>query len=302
MNYLLFTDVGEARATLAKLNEWSKTKIGSNWGNLKEHPARFIWALPFDERVKGALGPDCGGGRLVSQDEAYMEGFYFGPLEGRFYKPLHKCQETELLFQEFAGSYKNSPFPIQRSLFLGMLGAWYSVQENLKTILQGEVANSLPGHLALSAWWERQKEDIHRKGEILHYLRHLNNSEKHGEPGMPVGLLPMGRFLRKNGEIRAIGSQYMGDAMGLRMGAEGLFLMSQFEGGYEYWKPTMLPDLGERFEILGAEFTFSLIGIPNAHLGCVMPATDPVSVGKLAVDYNYNLVRAAIQQWSVAEK
>ena len=92
------------------LNEWYKKTHGSQWAEIYEHPSEFMYAVPFDTRVRDVIREDA---ELVDEAEASKRGFYFSPLKGRFYKPLHKCQDAEILLAAFAESYRRAPFPVE---------------------------------------------------------------------------------------------------------------------------------------------------------------------------------------------
>ena len=262
-----------------------------------EHPVDIRFAVPFSDRVRGAFGESIPPGQILDEEQVLLDGFYLGPLNGRFYKPLHKCQEADLLCQSLAGVYPRAPFPVSRSLFLGILGALYSVQQNLDKILRGAAAQALPGYQGIAAWWKSRRDEIHRHGELLHYLQGLNNSDKHGSPSVPVGLKPKGRFWGEKGALLFTDSEYLGDALGIRMSAEGVFLRADFTEGYEQWNPHPDIDWVTQSGFHGAEFTFELVGLPPTHLGMAFPARDPVSIARMAIHYHYELIRDAIHQW-----
>lgn len=300
MNYLVFSGQAEAEQELCRINSWFKQTTGGHWGDLKEHPVKFLFAVPFDERVRGAFGAQPLPGTFMDEAEASKAGFYFRQLNGRFYQPLHKCQEAELLFQSLESFYPKVPFPVARSLFMSILGALYAAQQQLGKILKGPVAVSLLGHAEIQVWWKERTDEMHLHGELLHYLHGLNNSEKHGEPSVIVGLRPRARYYQHGGIIHAEGGEYMGDSIGTRMSAEGVFVARAFANGYELWKPQLTPEWAAGFGIHGVEFTFDLLGLPSKHLGQDHGAVTPVEVAKVAIDYHYELIREAIEQWKQA--
>lgn len=182
MNYLLFDDRAAALEVMEQMNAYGRQSQGPcfNWSDVLEHPVDLRFALPYDERMSGALNLAQTKGELVDEGEATKQGFYFGPLNGRFYKPLHKCQDAAILADNLAGAYGHAPFPVTRSLFLGALGSLYAVREHLKKTLQGPAAKALPYYGQMQQWWQARKEEMGRTGELLHFLHELNNSEKHG--------------------------------------------------------------------------------------------------------------------------
>jgi hypothetical protein len=300
MEYLVFRDAQQAKDTLEFLNRWNQRPTGSNWAGLVEHPSRHLYAVPVDDRVRPALDLSKVNATLMSEANASMEGFYFGPLSGRFYKPLHQCGDAELLIDEFVKGFGRLPFPLARSLFFASLGVLYAARCHLGEILTGEVAKGLPRYDSLSSWWQARCQEMHRHGELLHFLHGLNNSEKHSRPSVAVALLPEARYLMPHGEVIARGSEFMGEPRGLRLSAGGLFQAAPFAPGYERWRspdPTQAhPDYG----ITGANFTFTIAGLPDRHLGQRLVDSKPPAVLRLYLDYHYDVLRAAIEQWNAA--
>ena len=236
----------------------------------------------------------------MAETEATHVGFYFGPLNGRFYKPLHKCQDAEMLWKALADGYGRLSFPVGRCLFLSGIGALYAAEQNLGKILKGAASLALPHQAALSKWWEARLQEIHKCGELLHFLRALNNSDKHGAPSVPTGLRPIAKYVGEKGQLIAVGSEYMGDTMGFRMAAEGLFQSLPFAGGYEKWTETDDDNALARLSCQEAHFTFEILGLPKQHLGKEHGKFSPPDVLRVAIDYHYELVRKAIDFWREA--
>lgn len=172
------------------------------------------------------------------------------------------------------------------------------MREHLSKTLRGPAAKALPYYTAVRDWWEDRRTEMFREGELLHFLYELNNSEKHGSASVVVALQPQARYFGGGNVLNATGSQYMGNAMGLRLGAEGAFASSGFAVGYEKWDLLSDPNAIRSMGFEGAEFTFSIVGLPRIHLGQPIAADDPVTVLKLAVGYHFDLVRGAIEKWN----
>jgi hypothetical protein len=300
MRYLIFSDRRTAAETLARLNAYWRQIQSSpgNWGGIWEHPVELKYAVDYDEPVSRAPELIPAGTEIVDLAEATRRGFYFGPLDGRFYRPLHKCQDAEILGSTLAGIYGHAPFPVVRSLFLAALSSLYSVREHLSKTLRGPAAKALPHYAAVRDWWEARRTEMFREGELLHFLYELNNSEKHGTPSVVVALHPLARYFGGGNVLNANGSQYLGNAMGLRLGAEGAFVSSGFAVGYEKWDLLPDPHAIQSMGFDGAEFTFAILGLPRIHLGQPIAGDDPVTVLKLAVGYHFDLVRGAIEKWN----
>lgn len=299
MDYLIFSDRAEAERTLAQLNEWTRARWGREWARLIEHPVELRYAVCVDERVNGALAGDLAK-VTMSEAEATRLGFYFSPLEGRFYKALHKCDEAEILWQSLADGYGRISFPAARCLFVGVLGALYSVDQNLKMIVTGDAARSLPNYGGLEKWWKDRRDEIHKPGELLYFLRSFNNSDKHGDASVPIGLRPTVRLISSdNQELVLTGSEYMGDATGFRISAHGAFQAKPFAGGYERWVESDEAGI-HAFVSCKASFTFEVLGAPTVHLGVPHQAVTPPAILRLAVDYYLELVGNAVLEWERA--
>jgi hypothetical protein len=300
MDYLLFADRAEAERLTSKINDWLLARTGQRWGALIEHPSELKYAVPIDERVRGALPENLVKG-AVSEAEATRVGFYFSPLHGRFYKPLHKCEEAEILWGALNSGYGKLPFPVARCLFMGSLGALYSAEQHLKVILSGPAARALLGYSAIDAWWRKRRDEIHRQGELLHFLRSLNNSEKHGASNVPTGLRPTARLINSDGsQLTFSGTEFMGNPLGFRMSAEGPFRAESFAVGYERWIESDEASLHAFVTCKDAFFAFELLGAPSRHCGSLHQAKTPPEFLRLAIDYHFQLVRDAVLEWDKA--
>lgn len=295
MQFLVFEDLDSARRAESEMNGYFRRRSQFSWGELIEHPVEMKFAVPFGSEVAAAFsGPPPG--RLISEGEAYREGFHLGPLNGRFYPAIERCQEGEALVEAFADCYSYVPFPVARALFLGALGAFYSAKCQIEETVEGPAAKMLPGTTALQKWWADRTAEIQRTDGVLKYLHVLYNTRKHGKP--ITGLKPTAQYRGGDGAVVAEGRQYLADAMGTRVSAEGVFQAEQFAPGYERWHPVMNP---ETIGFADARFTFELVGLPATHLGANIASRDPVSVLRLALAYYWELVRGAIEQWNAAK-
>lgn len=291
-----------AEAAVQKANDWVKRQGGTRWGDVVEHPAAFRYAVPFENNLRGAFGTELPG-QLASESQATALGFYFSPLNGRFYKPLHQCQSAETLVDALAETYGQLPFPVSRTLFHGALAFFYAVRENTRYIVTGEVAQSLPRFPDLRRWWNERTNEMYAQGELLHFLHGLHNSAKHGDASVPTHLRPMARYLDASGRtILASGCQYMADAMGTRFGSEGVFEAKPFAPGYERWCAHSNPSWVTNSGFRNAEFAFEIAGLPSTHVGLPIERRDPVSVASIALEYHYELVRGAINAWAAASQ
>lgn len=303
MQYIIFANRILAMEALQRINTEGRKTKGQHfqWANVCEHPVDLQCALAYDPRTCGGLDLADLAGEIVEAADASHRGFYFGPLDGRFYKPLHKCQDASILAESLARAYGHTPFPVTRTLFLAALGSLYAVRSHIRKTMQGPAAKALPHADKIARWWADREREMNQEGELLRFLHELNNSEKHGTPSVPVGLQPQGVYLltEKDAVVDFTGSQYMGNTMGLRLGAEGAFTTTPFAFGYEKWDAIPQPvDALKEFGIKHANFTFSILGLPKIHLGQPLLTADPVEVTRIAVGYYFDLVKGAIDVWN----
>jgi hypothetical protein len=303
MQYLIFANRALAAEALQRINTEGRKRNGPHfqWANVCEHPIDLRCALAYDPGTCRGLDLADLSGEIVEEADASHRGFYFGPLEGRFCRPLHKCQDASILAENLARAYGHTPFPVTRSLFHAAFSSLYSVRSHIKKTMQGPAAKALPHADEIARWWADREREMNQEGELLRFLHELNNSEKHGTPSVPVGLQPKGVYLltEKDAVMEFTGSQYMGNAIGLRLSAEGAFTTTPFGAGYEKWEALPHPAQALKdFGIKHVNFTFSILGLPKIHLGQALKTAEPVEITRLAVDYYFDLVNGAIDAWN----
>jgi hypothetical protein len=171
--YAVVPSEGEALNLITRIDK--QKGFSSTWCEPIRHPVDAACLIRIDWSQLDGCQDILSGLSFISEQQAKMRGWYFGPFSGTFAREKQKMEDIHFLFDAIVDAYGKPNFPALRSLIVSFMSACYALKESLKT--KAKDAKLQP---MLGIWWDARRREMDAPGELLHLFERYMHTEKHG--------------------------------------------------------------------------------------------------------------------------